>query len=432
MNIREPVKWQFFKGLNLLSDFVSPPEAKTPRAVPPAQPAPNGACIWVFCSTIGEFNACKPLLDRLVSKGPVVFLTDHACYTETYQQRYPGTAVVELTGRISDGPFLARRFPPDVVVVCEIPAKPNEAPCRLSYGVLRAARQAGARVYLVNTWLYGYEAACRMDELERRWFTRHYLELFDHITAQSPEVKDALVAAGVETGRISIAGNMKFDALKADMASPPPPSEPDFQTFIAERGGPLLVAGCLAGLQESGNLISVLGELKLELPALFIVLAPRHPENRDFMKTFLQQIEDAGLSWQLKSRANGNFSRACDVLVLDTFGELKKYYAMADVCYVGCNHNILEPLSYAKPTVISGQWDPTFPSYPVYRLAREREVVHEERDAAGLQRRLRKLLSNDAAKAEASHIRQSLDDLSGAVDIIYYTLDLSTNGKQQR
>ena len=434
MSTWESIKWQLFKGLNLLSDLASSVNKTSPVIT-----VPNGheetskkPCIWVFCSTIGEFNACKPLLDKLVADGRLVLLTDHDCYTQTYRKRYPAATVVELTGRIFDGQTLVRRFPPDVFLICEIPAMPNEAPCRLSYGILRAANRAGARIYLVNAWLYGYDAACRMDALERRWFTCHYLQLFDRIAAQTSSVKEELVARGVDSQRITISGNMKFDALKEELALPPVLPDAAFQQWVSERDGKVLVAGCLASLRESETLINLLPALKRDRSAMYTVLAPRHPENKQFMNAFLRQIGGAGLTFQLKSQANGDFPNDSDVLVLDTFGELKQYYAIADVCYVGCNHNILEPLSFARPTVISGEWETTYPSFPVYCLAKERGVVYEEQDPRDLQKRLQALLKTNAADKQAAHIRQSLNDLSGAVDVVYATLDVSVNGKQRQ
>jgi 3-deoxy-D-manno-octulosonic-acid transferase len=63
------------------------------------------------------------------------------------------------------------------------------------------------------------------------------------------------------------------------------------------------------------------------------------------------------------------------VLILDTIGELRDFYAASTVCYVGVNHNILEPLAFGKPVTVSPGWEATFPSYPVYELLRGTEGV---------------------------------------------------------
>jgi 3-deoxy-D-manno-octulosonic-acid transferase len=65
------------------------------------------------------------------------------------------------------------------------------------------------------------------------------------------------------------------------------------------------------------------------------------------------------------------------MLVLDTMGELRDFYAASTVSFVGRDHNILEPLTFGKPVTITPGWEATFPSYPVYLLLRGTDSVQE-------------------------------------------------------
>ena len=45
-------------------------------------------------------------------------------------------------------------------------------------------------------------------------------------------------------------------------------------------------------------------------------------------------------------------------LALDVFGEPARFYRVSDICYIGRNHGILEPLVYQKPIVVGFAIDP--------------------------------------------------------------------------
>lgn len=64
-----------------------------------------------------------------------------------------------------------------------------------------------------------------------------------------------------------------------------------------------------------------------------------------------------------------------DVLILDTFGDLKPCYSVADVTYVGKNHNVLEPLAFKKPVLVLPDWNTKYPSYPTYEIASSNNLL---------------------------------------------------------
>ena len=89
------------------------------------------------------------------------------------------------------------------------------------------------------------------------------------------------------------------------------------------------------------------------LPHARLILAPRHPERRD---SIAQYIRDAGYAPRLRSR--GETARdSGDIYLLDTLGELKHYYRISGLAYIGGSliphggHNPLEALHAGIPVI---------------------------------------------------------------------------------
>ena len=175
------IKWEFFRQLERLSDLRgnnTRGQLSLPEAGPPC-PA-----LWVFVSTIGELNAIEPWLRQLTQGLPtqrLVLITDHAHYRASYEARYPSAVVCVSHGHYSDAATLGRQYPPDLLVVAEIPCLPSDAPCRFSMAFVIEAKRRQAAAVIINGWLYGHTPACRMDGLERRLFGRDFLLAFDMI-----------------------------------------------------------------------------------------------------------------------------------------------------------------------------------------------------------------------------------------------------------
>src|SRR5205807_6599935 len=77
-----------------------------------------------------------------------------------------------------------------------------------------------------------------------------------------------------------------------------------------------------------------------------LLIAPRHPERFAEVASLLQA---SGLTWSRRSAAAQAEDRTCEVILLDTIGELRAAYPLADVAFVGGSiaphggHNVLEP-----------------------------------------------------------------------------------------
>jgi 3-deoxy-D-manno-octulosonic-acid transferase len=96
-------------------------------------------------------------------------------------------------------------------------------------------------------------------------------------------------------------------------------------------------------------------------------------------------------------------------------GELKDFYGVATLAYVGPNHNVLEPLAFDKPVFVLPGWDPSYPSYPVYRLLLEKNAIIEVVDRTELVNAWTTFLRQPTRRdAQIARIRAVLASESGA------------------
>jgi 3-deoxy-D-manno-octulosonic-acid transferase len=411
------IKWALFQLLERLSDLKGNSAAGHLELNLPAQPL---ASLWVFVSTIGELNAIDPLLREIVGRLPqlkLVLITDHPHYRDSYLARYPVAEVCVTRGHGTDAATLARHYPPQLLVVAEIPSWPSDAPCRFSFAFLLEAKQAGAATVLVNAWLYHYATSSRMDAVERSLFQKDYVRAFDAIGAQTTETRQHLLAAGADPSRVKVVGNIKFDAMPPSDWSPAHARSPVMLGALIASGRPVIVAGCITDYADQQMVLDAFVSVRTQHPDALLVLAPRHPEVTKHMEAlhgFLKQRELIGFFKSTVPDAPIDTHTAC--VVLDTMGELRDFYAAATVAHVGVDHNVLEPLGFGKPVTVGAGWNTTYPSYPVYRLLMDAHTLLEATTAPQLTSTWLDLIDNaEHYKRSVQSIDNTLAQARGAV-----------------
>lgn len=411
----DPIKWAFFRALNLLQNKVKgPTHNAVTTSIHNYQKADQ--YLWVFCSTIGEVNACRPFLDHLYKRNEkLVLLTDRNCYKDSYLNLYPDSVVVELTGDVDEHHELCRKLPPVCFIVCEIPCSVHDAPCRLSYGLLRAVKKLGNPVHLVNGWLYDYAPSCRMDAIETTLFKKSYAQIFDRLTVQTDDIKAKLITIGVDSERITVTGNMKFDSVKNIQPESSNPLSREILNNLGAQKKNILVAGCLVDQNEFSELVKIHKLLKKQHGDLISVFAPRHPEYPEIMKQIHEITEKSELKYQYRSKMTDSDINNLDLIILDTIGELKAFFYCGDICYMGQNHNILEPLSFNKPVFTLNGWESTYPSYPVYQIAVEKHLIHCSETFGEMEKAMLTQLEYKHTQAN-DYIEQQLSEVKGATN----------------
>lgn len=376
------LKWAFFGALEGLSELRARLRGTTSAA--PRSVDTGGAgerYLWVFASTIGELEAIEPFLRRLVQRLAnlrLVLLSDHELYRESFLFKYPGALFRVIGHRRRHARGLADELPPALFLLAEIPCLLSDAPCRFPFALAFEAKRRDAPVCLVNGWLYRQQPSCLMDWVEKRLFESDYLRLFDVMTVQDDTTRSTLLAAGAHPDRVSVTGNIKFDAVAAGTWDVRTARSRPLLEAITASGRPVLTAGCVTNVEEQELVLDAFRAC-LSLPRNpLLVLAPRHPENAERMEILKQLLRGRGYRFAFKSRLTGQQVEDSDnCLVVDTLGELKEFYAISTFSYVGLNKNVLEPLTFGKQVLVTSGWDRVRPGFPVYELLRTKGFVTE-------------------------------------------------------
>ena len=305
--------------------------------------------IWVHAVSVGEVLAAKPLIDRLKQRLP-----DRRLFLSTTTATGQRVARERITS--ADGIFYFpfdwpapvrrdfRRLRPGLVVILETEIWPN---------FMREADRANIPVIFVNSRISdkSFRRFRRFKPLIGKFFER-VLHNADLLLVQSAEDARRLKEMGAPATRIEISGNMKYDHE--------PPAPAVFGNWLArqmreQERWPLLVAGSVVAGEEEIVLAAYDIVQRQWRHALF-VLAPRKPERFD---AAVRAVEERG--WKAIRRSSldmhAPLDENCDVLILDSIGELAGLYSLADAVFVGGSlvpsggHNILEPAWFSKPPV---------------------------------------------------------------------------------
>ena len=156
-------------------------------------------------------------------------------------------------------------------------------------------------------------------------------------------MQSASERSGRAADRVMVTGNLKFDQKL---------SEPQANPVAISKARKVITAGSTHRGEEEA-LLWVFSRLRDKFPELLLILAPRHPERFDEVEGL---VNNAGFECQRRTRLKGQFK---DVLLLDTIGELRSFYAICDIAFVGGSlvkiggHNLLEPAAVKKPVIFS-------------------------------------------------------------------------------
>jgi 3-deoxy-D-manno-octulosonic-acid transferase len=341
--------------------------------------------VWLHAVSVGEVQACAPLITALRARHPQLPVT-LTTFTPTGAERAHA-----LYGKLADVRYLpfdlpgaVRRFldrvQPRLALILETELWPN------LYGAC-AHRQVP--LVLANARLSQRSLA---RYLRLGGLFRDTLATVSLVVAQGREDAQRFRALGSAAERTHVAGNIKFDfALPADIGA----RGAQLRARYAQ-GRPVWIAGSTHAGEEEAVLLAH-REILRALPRALLVLAPRHPPR-------FAQVADALTAAQLTfaRRSQGDAPGECEVLLLDTLGELLDFYAAADVAFVGGSlvpaggHNLLEPAALGVP-ILTGPYNAN--SVEIAALlagSGAAEVVH---DAAGLARRVTELLPDAPSRA---------------------------------
>jgi 3-deoxy-D-manno-octulosonic-acid transferase len=235
---------------------------------------------------------------------------------------------------------------------------------------------------------------------EKRWrrfpeFARAVWNFFDQVCV--PELADIarFAGIGVEEKRLVHTGSLKFDNATSETQS----RESEFRSLVEPLGftGEILVAGSTWAPEEK-LLAGILGELRRTFPSLRLIVVPRHVERAD-------EVERQFAGWNVARRSRLPKSDSIDVLLVDTTGELRDWYRLGTVVFVGKSmpgvseiggQNAGEPAALGLP-VIFGPHMENFAGLVAH--LKQQDAAVRVSDAPGLAAALGALFADRARRA---------------------------------
>jgi 3-deoxy-D-manno-octulosonic-acid transferase len=305
--------------------------------IPKLDPS-KGPLIWLHCVSVGETEAARPfvraLRGRLPSHRLVVSTT--TVTGQAVARRAFGKDASAIIYFPIDWAWNIRRvlkaLNPTAVLIMETELWPN---------LLRECRRRSIPAALIN----GRISPTSFRRYHRiRTFMRSVLNDLSVAIMQSDEDAQRIASLGLAAERIRSVGNMKFDS--APLSS----TVDDLTTELRRRYGfnsdqPVIVAASTHSPEETVAIESF-KVIRENNPGARLLIAPRHPERFDEVAKL---IADSGLAWSRRSAASSPSDMNAAVILLDSIGELRATFQLADIAFVGGSliphggQNVLEP-----------------------------------------------------------------------------------------
>lgn len=371
-------------------------------------------CIWVHAVSVGEVAAAQPIILQLAERFPtlpIVLSTTTATGQEKARQLFAGK--VQLIYCPFDLTWAVKRtiksLNPRLLLIMETELWPN---------LLYVAQRSGVPILLANARL---SDRSRKRYIKTAAFWRPLLKKLQ-VAARSKRDAEGFLAMGARPDQLTVSGNVKYDFSPA----PEPIEEARLwrSTHLHAAERPIwVVSSTHPG--EDERLLPVHKALLKRHPDLLLILVPRHPER---FQTVADLLIESGMRFGRRSQSQ--WPRAADqVFLVDSIGELMRYYALADLAFVGGSfvnvggHNPLEPASLGLP-VLTGPMIHNF--VDEYASLRQRGGATVVVDDEALQTAIHDWLVDAGARCHAGEQAHSVvaDNRGAAAHVAMRVADL--------
>jgi len=298
--------------------------------------------IWIHTLSLGEFHGATSLIKGIKREFKDLDIVLSAS-TKTGLMAIKKSNFSKDSKVISapyDINFVTKKFinyiKPDLFILVETDIWPN---------LLWGLKKKGTKIILVN----GSISSKATKKLSNLPFLASYLyDPFTFLGMQSDDDVRRLKSLGIKKNILKI-GNIKFDLNLKELPAK------EKRELIAKAGfnesDKIFIAGSTHKPEEK-VCIDIFYDIKRKIPNLKLIIAPRD------IKRGLE-IKNMCLSKGLRAclRTEKAKNSKLDVTILDTFGELAKFYNICHVAFVGGSlspvggHNILEPIFLGKPVI---------------------------------------------------------------------------------
>ena len=299
----------------------------------------SGQVIWIHCVSVGEFNASKPLIDKLF-----IQYSDHQIVVSTTTITGSIAANKHYNSKVFhcffpfDIPLIinsyVNKINPEICILLETEIWPN---------LIQSLKKKSIPVVLINARL-SEKSFHRYDKYSSN-LVKASLNNLNLICAQNTSSADRFISLGANQEKIITTGSLKFDSdnlvdNEAIKTLKNIIGDRKISVFASTRDG------------EEKQIIQSYVNSSNTITSLLIII-PRHPER--FNEVF-KIAKASGLKVERRSSVE-RCSEDTVILIGDSMGEMMSYYSVCDLAFIGGSlsnngsQNMLEAASLSKPII---------------------------------------------------------------------------------
>ena len=295
--------------------------------------------IWFHCSSLGEFEQGRPVLEKLKSKYPnsKFLLTFFSPSGYEIKKNYSGADWVfylPMDSKTNASKFLDAINPALVVFV------------KYDYWhyYLTACKKRKIPLLMIS-------AKFRESQPFFQWygsFHRKMLKCFTHFFVQ--DVDSSFLLQKIELNNVTVAGDTRFDRVLEIAEKSIVLDEIEKFCSIAN----IFIAGSTWPADEK-----IIKEATSSFPELKLIIAP-HEIDHQHLSDLKVLFPNSLFYSDLISKSSMFSSQNC--LIIDNIGMLSKLYSYATITYIGGGfdqgiHNLLEAAVYGRPVIFGPRFN---------------------------------------------------------------------------
>lgn len=311
--------------------------------------------VWLHCVSVGETQAARPLVAELLKSFPEYKLV--VSTTTLTGQTLAKEVFADQADLIFYFPFdwkfavrrALKKIKPNIILLMET---------EIWFNFLREAGKANAKTIIVNGRL-SEKSASRYKIIRRTM--QKVLRALEAILAQTNADAQRFLLLAPRGITLKVTGNIKFDQPFDETESEL--TKKFRERFAVSTDAPLIVAASTHQPEEEWILEAFKKVWKSageKLPRLMLV--PRHPERFNEVAAL---IKKTGFGWVRRSENESARDKTAEIILLDSIGELRSMYPLAEIVFVGGSliphggQSVLEP-AIAKTAIITGFYTMNF------------------------------------------------------------------------
>jgi 3-deoxy-D-manno-octulosonic-acid transferase len=311
--------------------------------------------VWVHCVSVGETNAARPLIERIKKDHPGFSLV--VSTTTATGQNLARSLFTDIADLVFYFPFdwrstvrrTLRRIDPAIILLVET---------ELWFNFLRETDKYSAQLAVVNGRL-SQKSFNRFRYVSN--FMHRVLSFVDLALMQENADAKRLIDLGLSENKVKVTGNIKIDNQLTSIENTL--TDSFRKRFDIRPESPLIIAASTHSPEEEWLLSAYKQIRRTSLSAQpRLLIAPRHPER---FSAVADLIRRSGFTWTRRSDEATSNEKFAEVILLDSIGELRSAYPLAEIVFMGGSliphggQSIFEPATAGR-AIVTGPFTANF------------------------------------------------------------------------